>query len=400
MLAYNTFKRIICYVLILQFGFIIICLNKFLNISNSHSSEDFLGYPSIRKEHISKHNLTVLHVESLLTTPMLTMELNKPKPGKITRTLNATERRKYEIIHCPKINQTIDSYFESYKGCVDKQSNISSYNGFLISHKNICDAKQNLFLLILIHSYHSYIEKRMAIRETWGSISLSGKYPGYQKLFPEIVLLFVLGEHTEETKNKAVRIENDEYGDIIQGDFKESYKNLTLKHLFGLQFAVEYCSNAQYIIKMDDDIILNMPVIIRYLQIGIPPNTIVGPVNTNARVDRQKKSKWFLTCSEYPLSHFPCYVSGAAYILDIPIARKLLKATPCVPVIHLDDTYVTGFLAKIMDIDHHNPGGFTFLDFIKTPNVTFCDTGRFQETGLSLLIGKLFKSSYSLSVTK
>ena len=146
---------------------------------------------------------------------------------------------------------------------------------------------------------------------------------------------------------------------------------------------------------MDDDIILNMPAIIRYLHNGIPPNKIVGPVNANARVDRQKKSKWCLTCSEYPLSHFPSYVSGAAYILDIPIARKLLKGSSCVPVIHLDDTYVTGFLAQIMDIDHHNPGGFTFLDFIKTPNVTLCDTGKFQETGKSFLLVKLFKNRYS-----
>ena len=385
MFSYRRFIRFLFLMLLVQFVFILVCLSKLLNISNFNFSDQRSS-----KEHIviiDKHeiqqNVTKLNTSMIQGNSQNHQNINWG--GNLNKKLNiirknGTEAKKYELIHCPKPNQTLNQYFTAFRSCaMNTSANKDEIKFLSFANKSIC--KNNPFLLILVHSYHDHVDKRMAIRETWGSVVSTGTYPGYSETFSEVILVFIVGIHTNNAKNGAIHIENEKHGDIIKGDFKESYKNLTLKHLFGLKFIVKYCSTVKYIVKMDDDIILHIPSIIRYLQNGIPKNTIIGPVSESARVDRQKRSKWFLTCDEYPLTRFPPYVSGAAYILDIPIAHKLLQASHCVPQIYLDDTYVTGFLAKVMDISHLNPGGFTFMDFIRKPTMTFCDDGHLGQFG-------------------
>ena len=49
--------------------------------------------------------------------------------------------------------------------------------------------------------------------------------------------------------------------DIVQGDFIDSYHNLTYKNVMGLLWATEYCSGAGVIVKTDDDMWLDLHTI-------------------------------------------------------------------------------------------------------------------------------------------
>ncbi|XP_010193189.1 PREDICTED: beta-1,3-galactosyltransferase 2-like, partial [Mesitornis unicolor] len=60
----------------------------------------------------------------------------------------------------------------------------------------------------------------------------------------------------------AVRLtleeENSLHGDLIQQDFMDTYNNLTLKTLMGMEWVSKHCPNASYVVKADSDVFLNL----------------------------------------------------------------------------------------------------------------------------------------------
>ena len=52
------------------------------------------------------------------------------------------------------------------------------------------------------------------------------------------------------------------------------------------------------------------------------------------------------------------YALGAAYVITSDLFRDLFKISEYVPWIHIDDLYVTGFLARILKVNHVNQYGF------------------------------------------
>ena len=59
-------------------------------------------------------------------------------------------------------------------------------------------------------------------------------------------LAFIFGRlFGDEQSEKHLREESKLHGDVIQGDFGESYSNMTLKSLTGLHWASTYCSSSR-----------------------------------------------------------------------------------------------------------------------------------------------------------
>lgn len=72
--------------------------------------------------------------------------------------------------------------------------------------------------------------------------------------------------------------ESRTYGDIIQEDFVDSYLNLTLKSVMALKWADQYCSDLRYFMKADDDIFINVPRLLAFLdeQRQTTPSFVTG----------------------------------------------------------------------------------------------------------------------------
>ena len=88
------------------------------------------------------------------------------------------------------------------------------------------------------------------IRSTWGK-----QVP---KLNTRVVFLLGRGEEGSQAEvEKEFLLE----GDIVQGDFVDSYHNLTYKNVMGLLWVTEYCSGARIIAKTDDDMWLDLHAI-------------------------------------------------------------------------------------------------------------------------------------------
>lgn len=151
---------------------------------------------------------------------------------------------------------------------------------------------------------------------------------------------------------KAIEDEQRIFGDLVQGEFLEAYRNLTYKHIMSLKWATEHCQKAKFLIKMDDDIVYDPFYIQNYLSdldghhSPDQGHLLAGFTFTNKKVIRLKANKWFVSRDEFPPDVYPPYLSGWLYITNQRTARELVLQSETAPFFWIDDTYVTGILAE------------------------------------------------------
>ena len=160
-----------------------------------------------------------------------------------------------------------------------------------------------------------------------------------------------MGSSNNASIQEAIALESDLYGDILQEDFIDSYRNLTYKAIMGLKWTSKHCPNARYVLKTDDDIFVNIFNVINHLQgldrLGPSLNrTILCLVWSRMKVVREPTSKWYIPKSEFWPDYFPHYCSGSAFIYTGDLAGDLYQSSLHTPFFWVDDYYVTGLLAS------------------------------------------------------
>ena len=68
----------------------------------------------------------------------------------------------------------------------------------------------------------------------------------------------MLGYSLEQRQQDSIRNESLVHGDIVQGNFLDSYKNLTYKTVMGHLWVSRFCRQAEFVMKADDDIYLDL----------------------------------------------------------------------------------------------------------------------------------------------
>jgi hypothetical protein len=154
----------------------------------------------------------------------------------------------------------------------------------------------------------------------------------------------------------ALEDENRRYSDLVQGNFNEAYRNLTYKHMMGLQWVTKYCQQAQYVIKMDDDIIVDFYRLLNIMKSIVQDQRplLMGYLLKGIQPIREPANKWFVMQSEFPGSVYPPFLSGWLYITTPREAKTLVEASKTVHYFWIDDTYVTGLLARVVGISHQD----------------------------------------------
>ena len=255
----------------------------------------------------------------------------------------------------PKKRPTNDPLLEK-KYYMRRPTKVNQYvHRFVMKPEKICD--KDTFMMILVHSFHPYTEKRMAIRETWGSVTKGKAWPN-KTITDNLKLVFMLGTHKQAGFNDKIRDEMEIYNDIVQGDFIDDYKNMTLKSLLGLKLVMEECPKAKFMLKSDDDMIINLPYLLQILHQRAYNWTMMGPLNRGSRVYRS--GKWKLTQEQYPFYTFPEYEAGSAYVFTTDLVKPLYETAEYVPSFHIDDVYITGVLGRILNVTHHVQPGFAY----------------------------------------
>jgi len=129
---------------------------------------------------------------------------------------------KVVLFHC----NFILSVFMTSVECSLSSSNSSKF----ILSPEVCS--QNVPLLILVHSAPFHFELRERQRSTWMAVN------------PDFRTVFVIGHSLDPAIEDKVRQEVEDKKDILFIDIMDSYRNLTLKHMLGYEWAISQCSNA------------------------------------------------------------------------------------------------------------------------------------------------------------
>lgn len=194
-----------------------------------------------------------------------------------------------------------------------------------------------VFLLIMVPSAVSNFEQRDAIRRTWGNVST---------IKPTVLLKFVLGKSKDTVHQSLAETENSIHNDILFEEILETYENLSQKSIALLRWASANCNGVKYLLKIDDDMFLNLPRLLNELNAHPKTNTISGCKVSGASPFRFAFSKWKISRSEYKNDYYPDYIAGTAYLISGDIISNLYRATRNVPYFIFEDVYITGLCRK------------------------------------------------------
>ncbi|CAN2391149.1 galactosyltransferase activity [Pristimantis euphronides] len=220
------------------------------------------------------------------------------------------------------------------------------------------------FLVLLVSTTHEQREARAAIRKTWGKQRVI-----QGKRVDTYFLLGLMGKRNVKEINLAQ--ENLIYKDIIQGNFIDSYYNLTIKTIMGMVWITHHCPQASYVMKTDSDMFINTFYLVELLlRKNQTSNFFTGVLMWNHRPFRNIFSKWYVSKREYVGETYPPFCSGTGYVLSTDVAQKIYNISMSIPFFKLEDVYVGMCLdrLKIPLQELHNETTF----FASKPAFSIC----------------------------
>jgi hypothetical protein len=234
---------------------------------------------------------------------------------------------------------------------IDRIVNPVSFH-YRLDNQNLCqfDSKsshsQRIFLFVYIHSAPENYMKRLLLRQTWMRPSLYD--------LPVRFAFFVGLRSNDSTINQAVQLESDHFQDVIQAEFEDSYKNLSLKSLSALHWITVNCNWTRYVLKTDDDAYVNMRALLRHLKDidsagGLKPRRLIlCRIWKDMHVLRDD-IKWGVSREEFPGDFYPAYCSGIAWVMTRDMIVAMDRIANRVKRFWIDDVYITGILIDRYD---------------------------------------------------
>ncbi|XP_055621807.1 beta-1,3-galactosyltransferase 9 [Toxorhynchites rutilus septentrionalis] len=197
------------------------------------------------------------------------------------------------------------------------------------------DERRSPLVLILVHSAPTNWYNRNTIRDTWGQYD------------PRAKLVFLLGAVNSSALQRRIQQENRLYDDIVQGNFVDAYRNMTYKHVMALKWFTYHCPDAKYILKADDDVFVNTPVLYDVLESTTQRRKLLFCQEINrAAVKRTHRSKWYVSVTEYRNKYYPNHCPGYSIIYTPDVAFQLYQEAQQQPYFWIDDVHLTGTIAK------------------------------------------------------
>ncbi|XP_064292888.1 beta-1,3-galactosyltransferase 5-like [Plodia interpunctella] len=244
--------------------------------------------------------------------------------------------------------------------------------GYEVGHPELCPTfGSELQLFIFITSAPSHFIQRQAIRMTWGDT----------RKFPNVSLAFFIGIPSNESRSLILE-EESIYRDMIIARFIDTYDNLTLKSLSTLEWLNTYCPLVPRMLKTYDNVYISIPLLLIFVEQTLRDNetkTMWGKLELDHLPERDNTSKYFVTEEEFPGSKYPPFVSGPAYLMSTDVTRDLFAAAAEEPYLKIEDVFITGILAKILNIKQIHVKAFYKLfdgswwdvvNYIATHNLT------------------------------
>ncbi|XP_060600922.1 beta-1,3-galactosyltransferase 5-like [Ruditapes philippinarum] len=211
---------------------------------------------------------------------------------------------------------------------------------YYLENKTMCSSYKDLKVLIFILSAPNNFQRRNIIRKTWGN-------PRFYSSYGTVKVMFLLGRTNNINVQNNIKGEFDSNGDILQGNFIDSYYNLSHKTVMGFKWLTERCRNAKYIIKTDDDIVINLyrvfQNVISYMSVNqyhVHCKRFMEP-----GVERNKSSKWYVEPHQFRgTERYVPYCLGQYVMFLNDIVPHLYESASSTPFFWIDDVFSYGIV--------------------------------------------------------
>ena len=268
-----------------------------------------------------------------------------PQEAKDTKAVKSKEAEaEKQVKNVESSKETVQENF------IDKSSNQKDVINphpykVVVENPDLCKV-DNLLLVVMLHTEADRYKRRAIIRQTWGNPK---NYPG-----TNIRLLFLMGNLTSlPLLQKGVIHEAETSKDILQEDFEESSKKTTDKTVGGLRWISKHCQNAQYVMKADDKMFINMFTVVNHLTLlqksGFVQNLLMGLVWSKMHV--QREGNFAIPKEAYPYDLYPPFCSSFAYIMSKDVVLTLHETAYHVKYFWVEDVFVTGMVSKAAGIN-------------------------------------------------
>lgn len=252
------------------------------------------------------------------------------------------------------VNVLTDYYFnnnfrikskQEYFNYHDKVVNNFSYR-YTINNVSVCDRSTILYIVVVHSSIENY-QRRERLRESWAQPNFFRNYPS--------ALIFFIGIGNSSIYQQNIEQESRIYGDIIQLDFIENYKNLTIKAINVYKWINSFCQSAKYVVKTDDDIFINPFYMLQLMIKNLNrKRTIICHIYSRSPIIRKGEEsckdhlkKWCISKDYLPkIEVYPSYCSGSAFIYTTDLSEEIYNTAKHVTYFYIDDVYVTGLVLR------------------------------------------------------
>ncbi|KAK0055443.1 beta-1 3-galactosyltransferase 1 [Biomphalaria pfeifferi] len=210
----------------------------------------------------------------------------------------------------------------------------------LLGHPDHCREVRLFDALVLVHSATFHFERRNEYRMTYGNFEFTKPY--------KLKVVFFLGIPEDSRQQESITTEHKHHMDTVQGNFVDTYKNLTYKAVMSFRWASMHCKEAKLILKMDDDVILDVHRF--FEEFPYPPQyqqeLIFCHMWMFAEVERT--GKWGISLLEYGQDYYPPYCSGFFVVIMPAIVEDIYQAAKATPFLWLDDVFIYGVVREEM----------------------------------------------------
>ncbi|RCN34679.1 N-acetyllactosaminide 3-alpha-galactosyltransferase [Ancylostoma caninum] len=163
-------------------------------------------------------------------------------------------------------------------------------------------------------------------------------------------LIFSVGLPSSPEHQEMLGNESRMHGDILQANYMDTYRNLTLKQLAELRYVASSCQDIKAIIKLDDDVGWNVEKASQFINKSLSTNEICCSRRSYFKPLYKPGEKWTVTKEEWSLPTFPPHCVGMMYIASIAAIKRMLAVVYLQKFFWIDDVFITGVLTKASNI--------------------------------------------------
>ncbi|KAH9498517.1 hypothetical protein Btru_006859 [Bulinus truncatus] len=230
---------------------------------------------------------------------------------------------------------------------------------YIMMNPRVCMGADVIYFVIVVHSAPGNLGRRERIRSSFARA---------EDFLPfHVRVAFLLGSSPNETLQRALLEEHTTHMDTVMGEFTDHVSNLTLKGVMGLRWVSQFCPGARFVLKIDDDVIVNTFRLLRSfypMMDGKRRSLFCHRVEKSTSVIRREGERSlprhvFPEHRTYPFT----FCTGPAVIMTADLAPIMYQGSKVTPALETDDVYLFGVLPYVV-------GGVTYLDYGLGKNMT------------------------------